>query len=44
MPIYIILLIIALILLASIRQVNQYERGVKFTIGNLAESWSRDGG
>jgi regulator of protease activity HflC (stomatin/prohibitin superfamily) len=34
MPIiYIILGVIVLIIIASIRQVNQYERGVKFTLG-----------
>jgi len=36
MPIYIIILIVALVLLVSIRQVNQYERGVKFTIGKFS--------
>ncbi|KKS86123.1 MAG: SPFH domain / Band 7 family protein [Parcubacteria group bacterium GW2011_GWA2_43_11] len=36
MPIYIIILIVVLVLLASIRQINQYERGVKFTIGKFS--------
>jgi regulator of protease activity HflC (stomatin/prohibitin superfamily) len=32
-PIWIVLGVAVLIVLASIRQVNQYERGVKFTLG-----------
>ncbi|MDB5260323.1 MAG: hypothetical protein JWN37_554 [Candidatus Nomurabacteria bacterium] len=33
MPLIIILIVIAILLLASIRQINQYERGIKFTLG-----------
>jgi regulator of protease activity HflC (stomatin/prohibitin superfamily) len=36
MPIYIILGIILFIILISIRQVNQYERGLKFTLGKFS--------
>lgn len=30
---YIIIVIVAIVILSSIRQINQYERGVKFTLG-----------
>lgn len=33
--IYIVLIVAVVIVLASIRQINQYERGVKFTIGKF---------
>jgi len=33
MPIYVILVIVLAIILVSIKQINQYERGVKFTLG-----------
>ncbi len=33
---YVFLTIVALILLASIKQINQYERGVRFTIGKYS--------
>lgn len=33
---YILLTIVVLVLLASIKQINQYERGVKFTIGKYS--------
>ena len=33
----IILIVIAVILLISIRQVNEYERGVKFTLGKFSK-------
>jgi len=36
MPTYIIVLAAFLLLLASIKQINQYERGVRFTIGKFA--------
>ena len=35
-PIIVFLVIVGVIILASIRQINQYERGVKFTIGKYA--------
>ena len=34
--IYVILIIVALILLSSVRQVNEYERGIKFTKGKFS--------
>lgn len=36
--IYVILVIIAIILLASIKQVDEYERGVKFTLGKFSKT------
>lgn len=36
MPIYVILVIVLAIILVSIKQINQYERGVKFTLGKYA--------
>ena len=33
MPIYVILIIVLAVILISIKQINQYERGVKFTLG-----------
>lgn len=35
---YVILVIIAIILLASIKQVDEYERGVKFTLGKFSKT------
>ena len=35
--IYVLLVIIAIILLASIKQVDEYERGVKFTLGKYSK-------
>ena len=35
---YVILVIIAIILLASIKQVDEYERGVKFTLGKYSKT------
>lgn len=35
-PIFLVILFVLVVVLVSIRQINQYERGVKFTIGRYA--------
>ena len=34
---FIILIVIGVIILASIKQINQYERGIKFTLGKFSK-------
>ncbi len=36
MDIFIVLIIVFFLLLSSIKQINQYERGAKFTIGKFS--------
>ena len=34
---YILIIIVIILLLLSVRQINEYERGVKFTLGKFSK-------